>query len=123
MAPDVVHRSLLDSTSALFAQRAAGAPSAPAVAGGPGFGPSTGAPPAWSAAAGATVIRRTLAVTSPSGADGATSETSTGAASTFDVSRLPARDFQQLVDAIVDVLEQRVIDELERRGRRHPGVF
>jgi hypothetical protein len=30
----------------------------------------------------------------------------------------------ELFDALVDALEQRVIDELERRGLRHnPGVF
>ena len=41
----------------------------------------------------------------------------------MDVSRMPMRDFQRLVDAVVDAVEQRVIDELERRGRRNPGVF
>jgi hypothetical protein len=40
-----------------------------------------------------------------------------------DLSRLPARDFRRLVDAVVDDLEQRVVDELERRGRRQPGVL
>jgi hypothetical protein len=38
----------------------------------------------------------------------------------------PAAEYDQaeLIDRIVDAIEQRVIDELERRGRRHhPGVF
>ena len=35
-----------------------------------------------------------------------------------------ARDFDELIDRIVAKLEQRVIDDLERRGRRHmPEVF
>jgi hypothetical protein len=40
-----------------------------------------------------------------------------------DISRMPAREFHRLVDAVVEAIEQRVVDELERRGRRHPGVF
>jgi hypothetical protein len=33
-------------------------------------------------------------------------------------------ELERLVDKVVDKIEQRVIDELERRGRRHnPGVF
>lgn len=35
-----------------------------------------------------------------------------------------AADDGELFERIVDALEQRVLDELERRGRRHsPGVF
>jgi hypothetical protein len=35
-----------------------------------------------------------------------------------------SRDFDALIDRIVAKLEQRVIDDLERRGRRHmPEVF
>lgn len=35
-----------------------------------------------------------------------------------------AMDDGELFERIVDALEQRVLDELERRGRRHsPGVF
>ena len=35
-----------------------------------------------------------------------------------------SRDFDELIDRIVAKLEQRVIDDLERRGRRHmPEVF
>jgi hypothetical protein len=34
------------------------------------------------------------------------------------------RQLEELVDAVVDRIERRVVDELERRGRRHdPGVF
>jgi hypothetical protein len=34
------------------------------------------------------------------------------------------RELNELVDKVVDKIEQRVVDELERRGRRHtPGVF
>lgn len=44
-----------------------------------------------------------------------------------DESASPAmrsRDFDELIDRIVAKLEQRVIDDLERRGRRHmPEVF
>lgn len=44
-----------------------------------------------------------------------------------DESTSPAmrsRDFDELIDRIVAKLEQRVIDDLERRGRRHmPEVF
>jgi hypothetical protein len=33
-------------------------------------------------------------------------------------------DMDELVDAVVERIEQRVVDELERRGRRHtPGAF
>jgi hypothetical protein len=33
-------------------------------------------------------------------------------------------ELDKMVDRVVEALEQRVIDELERRGRRHhPGVF
>jgi len=45
----------------------------------------------------------------------------------LDESTSPAmrsRDFDELIDRIVAKLEQRVIDDLERRGRRHmPEVF
>jgi hypothetical protein len=48
----------------------------------------------------------------------------------FDAEDEPAspamrsRDFDELIDRIVAKLEQRVIDDLERRGRRHmPEVF
>jgi|GEM_PF-2740739 len=35
-----------------------------------------------------------------------------------------ARDFDELIDRIVAKLEQRITDDLERRGRRHlPEVF
>jgi hypothetical protein len=35
-----------------------------------------------------------------------------------------ARQLDELVDAVVDRIERRVVDELERRGRRHDsGVF
>ena len=35
-----------------------------------------------------------------------------------------SRDFDELIDRIVAKLEQRVLDDLERRGRRHmPEVF
>ncbi len=44
-----------------------------------------------------------------------------------DESASPAmrsRDFDELIDRIVAKLEQRVMDDLERRGRRHmPEVF
>lgn len=34
------------------------------------------------------------------------------------------RRMERLVNAVVEKIERRVIDELERRGRRHrPGVF
>lgn len=37
---------------------------------------------------------------------------------------MKSRDFDELIDRIVAKLEQRVIDDLERRGRRHmPEVF
>jgi hypothetical protein len=37
---------------------------------------------------------------------------------------LPSHEMERLVDKVVEKIEQRVIDELERRGRRHnPGVF
>ncbi|MDT4900345.1 MAG: hypothetical protein QOJ78_1275 [Pseudonocardiales bacterium] len=33
-------------------------------------------------------------------------------------------EMERIVDVVVEKIEQRVIDELERRGRRHnPGVF
>jgi hypothetical protein len=35
-----------------------------------------------------------------------------------------SRDFDELIDRIVAKLEQRITDDLERRGRRHlPEVF
>jgi hypothetical protein len=35
-----------------------------------------------------------------------------------------SRDFDELIDRIVDKLERRITDDLERRGRRHlPEVF
>jgi hypothetical protein len=38
--------------------------------------------------------------------------------------QLSWQEWNQLVDIVVDRLEQRVIDELARRGRRFtPGVF
>jgi hypothetical protein len=37
---------------------------------------------------------------------------------------VPNEQLERLVDTVVERIEQRVIDELERRGRRHnPGVF
>jgi hypothetical protein len=37
---------------------------------------------------------------------------------------IPNHQMERLVDKVVEKIEQRVIDELERRGRRHnPGVF
>jgi hypothetical protein len=37
---------------------------------------------------------------------------------------IPSQEMERLVDTVVEKIEQRVIDELERRGRRHnPGVF
>ena len=37
---------------------------------------------------------------------------------------IPARQLEEIVDKVVEKIEQRVINELERRGRRHtPGVF
>jgi hypothetical protein len=33
------------------------------------------------------------------------------------------RRLDELVDKVVDRIERRVIDELERRGRRHRGVI
>jgi hypothetical protein len=37
---------------------------------------------------------------------------------------MKSRDFDELIDRIVAKLEQRVMDDLERRGRRHlPEVF
>ena len=37
---------------------------------------------------------------------------------------IPNHQLERLVDQVVEKIEQRVIDELERRGRRHnPGVF
>ena len=37
---------------------------------------------------------------------------------------LPARQLDEFVDLVVERIEQRVIDELERRGRRgNPGGF
>jgi hypothetical protein len=37
---------------------------------------------------------------------------------------IPDREMERIVEKVVEKLEERVIDELERRGRRHnPGVF
>ncbi len=37
---------------------------------------------------------------------------------------MKSRDFDELIDRIVAKLEQRIMDDLERRGRRHmPEVF
>jgi hypothetical protein len=113
-----IRRSLVESTAEAFAKRAMAAPATPAVAAG------------ISAFAGGEVIRRAVQIgshrTRSQVPHQATTHNATvGEASTpaFDVNRLPARDFQRLVDAVVEALEQRVIDELERRGRRHPGVL
>jgi hypothetical protein len=39
-------------------------------------------------------------------------------------SRLTSRELDELVDQVVERIEQRVVDELERRGRyRTPGGF
>jgi hypothetical protein len=107
---DVVRRSLLDSTADAFAQRASA--EAPTGASGMAFGSTAGSssyPP---------VVRRTMDVGGDDGGRGALPD-----AATFDVSRLPARELQRLVDVVVEAIEQRVVDELERRGRRNPGVF
>ncbi len=38
--------------------------------------------------------------------------------------QLSRREWDELVDIVVERIEQRVVDELSRRGRRYsPGVF
>lgn len=66
------------------------------------------------------VIRREAsapASTAPSSPDASYETSQSGVA-------LSSTQLEELVDEVVDRIEQRVIDELERRGRRaDPGVF
>lgn len=118
---DVGRRSLVESTAGLFASRAFAGSVAPVS--------PTGADPSPD-----LVLRQPLighhrnrpakpGRPAPVVAGHPATTGETAASANTDISRLPAREFQRLVDAIVDVLEQRVVDELERRGRRHTGVF
>jgi hypothetical protein len=58
---------------------------------------------------------------------GGTADTSVSGHEADDGTLSPAmraRDFDELIDRIVAKLEQRITDDLERRGRRHlPEVF
>jgi hypothetical protein len=110
-----VRRSLVDRTASAFAQAGAqnaGNTSAPGLAA--GFAVDDG-----------PVIRRSISVGSHRGRSPRPASTPPPVmeAASFDMSRMPVRDFQRLVDAVVEAIEQRVVDELERRGRRNPGVF
>lgn len=115
---DVVRRSLLDSTAGAFAQRALSEASSAGMA----FGGSSGGSAGGGSWGDAPVLRRSL-TTTHSGLEESTHGDPDAQPGSFDISRLPARQLQRLVDVVVDAIEQRVIDELERRGRRHPGVF
>jgi len=67
------------------------------------------------------VVRRLLSEAAPNAVSSGSTASSTGNASAPD--RTPADD-GELFERLVDALEQRVLDELERRGHRHsPGVF
>ena len=58
---------------------------------------------------------------SSSNVESSASSATTGGSSAPE--RTPADD-GELFERLVDALEQRVLDELERRGHRHaPGVF
>jgi len=64
------------------------------------------------------VVRRLHTVDTPSSASGSSQD------ATDSPYKRVAADDGELFERIVDALEQRVLDELERRGRRHsPGVF
>ena len=130
-----VRRSLVESTAEAFRRATlagptlAGPPAVPAVAAGAGSAAVMAGGSGLAGSDAPMLIRRSLsgsllAAGSPELADhGAEVAAVLDSRETFDVSRLPARDFHRLVDAIVEAVEQRVVDELERRGRRHPGVF
>jgi len=124
-----VRRSLVDSTAGAFARRAvAEAALATPVAAAAGLAALTGAADSWG---DSPALQRAVQIgshrTRPRSGGTVTAPTpaptSGVEAPAFDLSKLPPRDFQRLVDSIVETLEQRVVDELERRGRRHPGVF
>jgi hypothetical protein len=130
---------LVESTAEVFRRATAGHPPAvPAVAAGAlGFGQGVAAGVPGTVAP--MTIRRSLpgsmlagpaphASSTPSAAHADlramhTTDVAGVPGEPVDISRLPAREFHQLVDAVVEAIEQRVVDELERRGRRHPGVF
>ena len=116
-SPPVVQRkaggsSLVERTADMFRRpRAASTPAVPALAAG------AAADPEFPRPGDAPIVRRfstgqPAAATTAAAATDATEAVMTGGinAATFD--------------ALVEALEQRVIDELERRGlRHHPGVF
>lgn len=89
--------------------------------------PRTGAPApslnsmgAEARAANGPVVRR-LHAAGESGSGSSSAAAGGAGASEYD--RTPADD-GELFERLVDALEQRVLDELERRGHRHaPGVF
>jgi hypothetical protein len=112
--PDgVVHRSLLDRTSQMFAS-SGNSPEAPH---GDASGSSLSAMVAAERTPGQPIVRRLL--------QAGTAETSFGESEAIPATgEAHAPDRGDLFERIVDALEQRVIDELERRGmRRSPGVF
>jgi len=74
------------------------------------------APSGSPAVSASPVIRRTIGATNPLGQ-------SLDIVGETEVAN-PTLDLDELVDKVIDRIEQRVIDELERRGRRqYPGVF
>jgi hypothetical protein len=127
-----VQRSLSERTAGLFAVRNDGGGNGPASSD-RGSSGSNQPPPGFEA----TVIRRWPADTGSGGGDtgGAPGTIGAGIVRRYtDHAAMtppppqhePAAEYDQaeLIDRIVDAIEQRVIDELERRGRRHhPGVF
>jgi hypothetical protein len=116
----VVRRSLVDRTSHLFDSGTKSGETPRTGASAPSLS-SMGA--ADTRVAGQPVVRRLLADAPSVDASNAT----TGGANTSESRPDPDRvalDNGELFERIVDALEQRVLDELERRGhRRAPGVY
>ena len=124
-----VRRSLVESTAEAFRRAAmVSPPASPGVASGAGSA-AVMAASSGLAGSGTPVIRRSLsgsvaAADAPQDAEHSGEVAAvTDSHESPDISRMPAREFHRLVDAVVEAIEQRVVDELERRGRRHPGVF
>lgn len=110
----VVRRSLVDRTSHLFE---AGTNSAETPRTG-ASAPSLNSMGADSRVASQPVVRRLLTSN-----DESQSSARQEPSNEHEIKRVQADD-GELFERIVDALEQRVLDELERRGRRHsPGVF